>query len=73
MCFAPKAPPAPQVPALPPELPPPPSLADPSVGTAKKSRKQAAALAGGRNRNIATSGLGLEGDLPGVPKELLGA
>ena len=50
---------APAPPPLPPPLPPPPTPADPEVARARSRQRERAALAGGRQGTIKTSGLGL--------------
>ena len=71
MCIggSPKSPP---VPPLPPEPAPPPTALDPAVMKARQNSRQAAALAGGREKTILTSGQGLTTPATTVKKTLLG-
>ncbi len=68
----------PAVPPLPPPLPPPPpppstpTAADPAVAAARLRQRQRAALAGGRQSTITTSGLGLLTPAGTAKKTILG-
>jgi len=75
MCVGPLSPkvPTPPPPPPPPPAPPPtPEPQDPAVVRARKRDKQLAALAGGRQANIATTALGLLSEARTTKKTTLG-
>lgn len=58
--------------SVPPALPPPPTAADPEVARARSRQRERAALAGGRQGTVQTSGLGLLTPASTAKKTLVG-
>ena len=63
----------PSPPPLPPPPPPPPKPLDPAITRARTRDRQQATLAGGRDKTILTSGLGLTDKAVSANKSLLGS